>query len=342
MLRGTAIWRRLAAVCSASLLAVSVGYSFGDTTQSANFNVDENGEACLAIPGSSPQFDVHSAAGMFNGTLDNQLVLGYNVAPNGASYDYSEPQVRLALEANYNDGVHHYMEWNLDTVTSDHLHNRRWMYLKVNRDAAQPLTADWAFWGKIWSLQDYLSATNDIPSEYFSVADVGIAQLRSSAGKPAQFYLNTVDTITSPGAYASVVLQRGSRNKWVLTNQGANGDRLSLLSALRETAAFTQNGVIMTAGQRAATRTTTANYVLQPSDSEVRADCSAGSVVLTLPKANGTGQFYRIIKVDPSKAVVTLLCSAGDLIDGQSSVTLPRQFDGVTVVDGAALSWERY
>jgi hypothetical protein len=312
----------------------------GQNTAPATLTYDGNGNSTLAIPGQGTQFDVHTSSTVFNGTRDDQMVLGYNVQPNGARYNNSEPQIRLAMENNYNDGINQNLEWNIDTISADLTHNRRWMYLKVNRN--DPLTGQWAFWGTYFSLQDYYSTGNDVASEYFIVTDAGIARLTSPSGQPSQIQINTSDSSGYPGSYAGLVFERGYQWKWLINNQGANGDALSIVGTSGEVANFSQAGVFTSKGQRIAVRTTTSSYTATPSDSEIRANCTSLPVTITFPAATATGQTYRIKKVDASANAVTITCTGADTINGAHSIILAAQYAGATLVDGAAGSWDMY
>jgi hypothetical protein len=313
---------------------------YSQSTSPAMLTYDNNGNSALAIPGQGTQFDLHTASTVFNRTRDDQMVLGYNTQPNGARYNNSEPQIRLALESNYNDGFAHYLEWNLDTASADLTHARRWMYLKVNRSS--PLTGNWAFWGEYFSLQNYNSSANDVPSEYFTVSKDGIARLTSRPGQPAQMQLNTTDNSGSPGAYASFVFQRGYQTTWTITNKGGNGDTLSIAGTKSEVASFTQGGLFTSKGQRISVTTTISAYTAAPSDAEIRANCTMGPITITLPAANATGQTYRVIKIDSTGNAVRIIPAGGAMIDGAASTFLTKQYSGVTLIDGAAGAWDKY
>jgi hypothetical protein len=304
------------------------------------FTRDEHGNSVLAIPGQGTQFDVHTSSTEFNGTRDDQLVLGYNTQPNGGRYNIDEPQIRLALEANYDDGIRQYIEWNLDTVTPDLAHNRRWMYLSVDR--ASPMTGHWEFAGSSFSLENYNSPANDISSEYFTVRSEGIVRLTSVSGQPAQIHLNTSDSSGYPGSYTGLVFQRGNQTKWIINNQGANGDTLAIVGVSSQIASFSQAGVFTSKGQRTAVTTKTAAYTATASDSEIRVDCMNGPVTITLPRATGTGQLFRIKKVDASPNAARIVCSSRDTIDGATITTLAAQYSSMTITDGAIGVWDRH
>jgi hypothetical protein len=314
--------------------------AYAQSTSPAFLTYDGSGNSVLAIPGQGTQFDVHTSSTVFNGTRDDQMVLAYNTQPNGVRYNNSEPQIRLALEDNYNDGINQNLEWNIDTVSADLAHNRRWMYLKVNRSS--PLTGQWVFSGTYFSLQNYNSATNDVPSEYFTVTNDGIARLTSRSGQPSQIQLNTTDSSGYPGSYACLVFDRGYQAKWIVNNQGGNGDTLSIVGTTAEVASFSQTGVFTSKGQRTAVTTKTSTYTATPSDSEIRVDCTARPVTITLPPANATGQTYRIKKIDATGNPVTVACTGFDTVNGATSITLSAQYNGVTLLDGATGAWDGY
>jgi hypothetical protein len=197
-------------------------------------------------------------------------------------------------------------------------------------------------WGKALSLANYNSSANDSLSEYFTIAGNGIMKLTSIAGQPAQLQLNTADNSGYPGSYTSLVLQRGSKTKWVATNKGANGDTLGIAGVSGEVASFMQAGVFVYKGERIAVTNQNMDYTVTAADSEIRVDCSAGPLVITLPAATGTGQVYRIKKVDGSNTAAAVLPLGGDRIDGAASVVLSIPYSGLTLVDGAQATWDLF
>lgn len=88
-------------------------------------------------------------------------------------------------------------------------------------------------------------------------------------------------------------------------------------------------------GIRLGAREISSDYQLTFLDCQILAHADAGSITATLPPALGSGQLYQVEKADPSANPVILLTSAGDLIEGQSSVTLGSQFADVIVQDVA-------
>jgi hypothetical protein len=327
-------------ISTVSLFCLTALSLYGQNTAPAVLRFDGHGNSTLAIPGQGTQFDVHTSSTVFSGTRDDQLVQGYNLQPNGSRYNNSEPQIRLALEGNYNDGIAHNLEWNLDMVPADFSHDRRWMYLKVNRN--NPLTGNWAFWGTDFSLQDYYLAGNDAPSEYFTVTNAGIARITSPSGQPSEIQLNTTDNSGFPGSYAYLVFQRGYQTKWTVNNKGSNGDSLSIVGTFGEVASFTQSAVFTSKGQRASVTTVASAYTAAASDLEIRVDCTNGAVPITLPVATSTGQIYRVIKVDGSGNAVVITCVGNGMIDGAPSASLVTRYRAVTLVDGALGIWDKY
>lgn len=319
---------------------LSVFSAMAQTSSQATITYDSVGHGVLNIPGQGTQFDAHTASTVFDGTTDDQLVLGYNTRPNGGSYAISEPQMRLAMEADYNDGFAHNLEWNLDTVNTEGTHARRWMYLKVDRSS--PMIGQWAFWGTYFSLQNYNSPGDDIPSEYFGITSDGIARLTSRSGQPALMQLNTTDSSGYPGSYTNLLLQRDHQSKWLLTNKGASGDTFAIVGSSGVVANFLPDGVFVNKGVRTSVTTKTASYTATTSDSEIRVDCSNGPITITLPAANATGQTYRITKIDRSANVATIARSGNDILDGAPAIVLKPQFSSVTLVDGAVGAWDKY
>lgn len=308
----------------------------------AMFDRDSEGNASLIIPGQGTPFNLHTSSVPYNGVRDDQLVIGYNHTMAGGQYDPTEPQVRIGLESNYNDGTNRWIEWNLDTVTPDSAHIRRWMQLAVTRNPGSPQLGAWTWWGHYFSLQNYNSPTSDVPTEYFTVTRDGIAKLTSRAGQPSQIHLNTTDVNGYPGAYTSLVWQRAGQTKWIMTNQGANGDALSISTPGAEVASFRQGGLFTSKGQRTAVTTKTASYTATPADSEIRANCTGGAVTIRLPAATGSGQTYRIKKIDATTNAATIGVTGADRIDGATAISLPNQYNSVTVVDGAPGVWDLF
>jgi len=75
---------------------------------------------------------------------------------------------------------------------------------------------------------------------------------------------------------------------------------------------------------------------------KVMADASAGQIVLDLPLSTATGiagaEFY-IKKIDSSVNAVIISGTGSDVIDGQSTYTIPSQYDAIKVVNCGANTW---
>jgi hypothetical protein len=95
-------------------------------------------------------------------------------------------------------------------------------------------------------------------------------------------------------------------------------------------------------GLRVGTGIITADYNLRVNDFEILVDANAGPVNITLPLALGTGQIYRVKKIDSSTNPVGVVAQPGDLIDGQGSVVIQTQYDDCTVLDADLSVWDRF
>ena len=317
----------------------SAGVVTADQTP-ATITTESSGSSTMLIPGQgSTPFSLHTPSVMYNGTRDDQFVIAYNHKTSGGRYSLSEPQIRLALEADYFDGRSHLIEYNLDTVAPDSNRVRRWMHLGVDR-GANPHTGFWTFWGSNFTLQNYNTPESGVPTEYFTVTHSGIARLTSMSGSASQLLIDTTDSTGYPGSYASVAFQEARTTRWLLSNQGANGDRLQIRDATGEVASFTQNGAFASKGQRVAVTTRTSSYAATVNDSVIRANASAGPVTISLPSATGSGQVYRVKKVDSTGNAVMISSADGSVLDASASATLSSQYQAVTLVDGAPGVWD--
>lgn len=90
------------------------------TTLNASGLITGGVETGVELQTQGTPFSVHTASAMFNGTRDDVGYFAYNLAPGNTSgkVNVSEPTLKLAMEANYNDGTDHYMEYNMDYVSS--------------------------------------------------------------------------------------------------------------------------------------------------------------------------------------------------------------------------------
>jgi hypothetical protein len=93
------------------------------------------------------------------------------------------------------------------------------------------------------------------------------------------------------------------------------------------------DNTINTAGHRSAIRNISGNSTVADTDEYVFVNAASGSVTVTLPTATGReGQTYTIKRLDESSYTVTITNASSQLIDGQSSYSLDRQWSLVTVV----------
>lgn len=93
-------------------------------------------------------------------------------------------------------------------------------------------------------------------------------------------------------------------------------------------------------GLRIGTRAVGGDYAMLSTDFELLVDASAGAVTITLPPAAGTGQYYRIKKIDDTGNVVTIQADGSDLIDDSISVALIDQWSSCVIIDAAFAFWD--
>ena len=88
--------------------------------------------------------------------------------------------------------------------------------------------------------------------------------------------------------------------------------------------------------------TKTAAYTVEESVGHVRVDCTGGAITITLPLAlTRDGRRITITKVDASANAVTIAISGSDTINGAASITLPAQYNSVTLISNGSSAWER-
>jgi hypothetical protein len=76
-----------------------------------------------------------------------------------------------------------------------------------------------------------------------------------------------------------------------------------------------------------------ANYSILTSDCFLGADCTSGSVTLTLPPASSNGgRIFYFAKVDNSGNPLVIAASGSDLIDGSASITLSFQYQARSLI----------
>lgn len=82
-----------------------------------------------------------------------------------------------------------------------------------------------------------------------------------------------------------------------------------------------------------ATTTKTSNYTITGSDVVVFADASSGNTTITLPMASSfTGYRFFIKRIDNTGNSVIISRSGSDTIDGQTTVSITRQYTALMVV----------
>lgn len=86
-------------------------------------------------------------------------------------------------------------------------------------------------------------------------------------------------------------------------------------------------------------RIITDDYFVQPTDGVILADCSAGSLTITLPISAGTGHAIWLLKTDESPNEAFVQPRSGDLINDLSSITLAEPVIGIMVCDVVGHLW---
>jgi hypothetical protein len=117
-------------------------------------------------------------------------------------------------------------------------------------------------------------------------------------------------------------------------------DDLPFAAMLDKPNVFTRENTIP--GLRIGTRTITADYNIQTTDFEILADATGGDILINLPTALGTGQIFRVKRIDSSSNAVMIQPQSGDLIDGQLSIVFLNQFDDLTVLDADINTWDKF
>lgn len=98
-------------------------------------------------------FSLHVASTVFNGTRDDGLFLAYNLLPGTTTtkVNPNEPQLKFAIEANYNPGNHTQMEWNFDYLSADGTVLKRPLAFAIDRATHM---ADWTFSQRSFTIAD--------------------------------------------------------------------------------------------------------------------------------------------------------------------------------------------
>lgn len=87
-------------------------------------------------------------------------------------------------------------------------------------------------------------------------------------------------------------------------------------------------------------RAVTASANVNALDDEIRADCTAGAVVMTLETAVGCdGRMHTLKKIDSSGNAASFATTGGQTIDGAATSSLAAQYGAVTVISNGA-NWD--
>jgi hypothetical protein len=103
---------------------------------------------------------------------------------------------------------------------------------------------------------------------------------------------------------------------------------------------FTRENTFL--GLRFGTRLITSDATLTATNLENVADASAGQFAITVPLATGSGQIYRVKKIDSSGNAVAIMAQTGDLIDGDAFVVLAGQYEDCTIIDAGLGIWDKF
>lgn len=80
----------------------------------------------------------------------------------------------------------------------------------------------------------------------------------------------------------------------------------------------------------------TSARAVDPADTVLLCDCSAGNVTLTLPPAANARGAYRIKKTDASLNIVTIASAGSETIDDSPTQTINDQYDSLDIVSDRA------
>lgn len=87
-------------------------------------------------------------------------------------------------------------------------------------------------------------------------------------------------------------------------------------------------------------RSVTASANVNALDDEIRADCTAGVVTMTLETAVGCdGRMHTFKKIDASANALTVATTASQTIDGAATLSLSTRYDAATVISNGT-NWD--
>jgi hypothetical protein len=95
-------------------------------------------------------------------------------------------------------------------------------------------------------------------------------------------------------------------------------------------------------GVTVATRNVTGTDTATATDYALTCDATAAGFVENLPAATGSGQMFRIKKIDSTANAVTITPNGADTIDGAATKVLNTQWSSVDLIDTAAGKWSLY
>jgi hypothetical protein len=174
-------------------------------------------------------FSLHTASTVFNGTRDNALFLAYNLATGSFSAKVvdNEPQLKFGFESDYNNGVSHLMEYNLDYLSADGLTRERFLSFVVDR----------ATHAGMWSLvgtEVRLESSPNAGEFVFTTTDPALT-LKSPTGAVLQLVPNLFDVPdTTRPAIATF-------NQHLFLQTGAGANAQLVLAAPLAVGVYTQD-----------------------------------------------------------------------------------------------------
>lgn len=165
------------------------------------------------------------------------------------------------------------------------------------------------------------------------------------SGSSATFTGSLSGDVTSTGMTTAVAFVGTSSAANVhaaelLANAATNANTASAIVKRDASGNFSAGVVtarIVTTGFTGAYVAKTADYTLTAADLVVGADCTAGTIAITLPSAVGiTGRQYIIKRLSDGGNTVNVITTSSQTIDGGTTANLAFQYQSITVVsDGS-------
>src|SRR4030095_15357318 len=81
-------------------------------------------------------------------------------------------------------------------------------------------------------------------------------------------------------------------------------------------------------------------YNILSTDCMILVDCTGGDVVVNLPFATGSNQFYRIRKIDTTACILRVNAKSGETINMDPFIEISHDKRGVVIEDGMPQFWD--